>query len=116
MSLPNGATSKRSTTTQIKAPPVQSSTLSTASVISGNFVKLGRCPLFPRKQTIIAVWVQTEHVDRSASALQPEFLRDHLFYVENSRRASERCFGIVRHSFQRTLPIAEAFQAIRIRQ
>src|SRR5260370_34110303 len=58
----------------------------------------------------------TASLDPEALALQPEFLRDHLFYVENSRRASERCFSIVRHSFQRTLPIAEAFQAIRIRQ
>jgi hypothetical protein len=47
--------------------------------------------------------------------LQTKFLRDHFFYVENSR-ASKRCFRIVRHSFQRTLPIAEAFQAIRIRK
>ena len=48
--------------------------------------------------------------------LQTKFLRDHFFYVENRRRASKRRFRIVRHSFQWTLPIAEAFQAIRIRK
>src|SRR5271168_5381241 len=50
------------------------------------------------------------------SALQTKFIRDHLFYVENGCRANECCFSIVRHSFQRTLPIAEAFQTIRIRK
>jgi len=42
-------------------------------------------PYFPRKQTIIAVWAQTEHVDKIVSALQAKFLRDHLFYVENGQ-------------------------------
>jgi hypothetical protein len=60
--------------------------------------------------------VQTERVDKSVSSLQTKFLRDNLFHVETGRRASERSFSIVRHGFQRTLPIAEAFQAIRIRQ
>ena len=45
----------------------------------------------------------------SVSALHTKFLLNHLFYVENSRGASERCFSVVRHSLQRTLPIAEAF-------
>jgi len=48
-------------------------------------------------------------VDGSVSALHAKFFLDHFFHVENSRRASERCFSIVRHSFQRTLPIAETF-------
>jgi hypothetical protein len=60
--------------------------------------------------------MQTERVDKSVSALQTKFLRDHLFYVESGRGVSERCFGIVRHGFQWTLPIAETFQAIGIRQ
>ena len=47
-------------------------------------------------------------------SLRPQFLRDHLFYIENSRRARERCFSIVRHGFQRTLPTAKAFQAIHV--
>ena len=78
-------------------------------VTSGNFIKRGRCPYFPRKQTTIAVWAQTEHVDKIVSALQAKFLRDHLFWVENGHRTGERCFSIVRYSFQRTPPIAEAF-------
>jgi nitronate monooxygenase len=48
--------------------------------------------------------------------LQTEFLCNHRFYIKNGRRVCERCFSIIRHSFQRALPIAETFQAVRIRQ
>jgi hypothetical protein len=62
-------------------------------------------------------WMPTLcHDGHALPPLQAKFLRDHFFYVENRRRASKRRFRIVRHSFQRTLPIAEAFQAIRIRK
>ena len=50
------------------------------------------------------------------AALQAKFFRDQLFCVENERRASKLRFCIIRHSFQRTLPIAKAFQAIRVRR
>jgi hypothetical protein len=50
------------------------------------------------------------------SPSQAKFLGDHPFYVEGSGRTSERRLRIVRHSFQWTFPIAEAFQAIRIRE
>jgi hypothetical protein len=62
-------------------------------------------------------WMPTLcHDGHALPPLQTKFLRDHFFYVENRRRASKRCFRIVRHCFQRTVPIAEAFQAIRIRK
>ena len=48
--------------------------------------------------------------------LQIKFLRDHLFHVENCLRASECRFSLVRHGLQWTVPIAEAFQAVRIRK
>src|ERR1700748_3560335 len=60
--------------------------------------------------------MQIQFVDSSFSALQAKFVRNQLFCVENSRIASESCFSVVGHNFQRTLSIAEALQAIRIRQ
>jgi hypothetical protein len=56
------------------------------------------------------------HDGHGLPPLQTKFLRNDFFYVENRRRASKRCFRIVRHSLKRTPPIAEAFQAIRIRK
>jgi hypothetical protein len=57
---------------------------------------------------------QIADLDRSLAALETQFRRDHFFYVENGLRASERRFSVVRHGFQRTLPVTEAFQTIRI--
>jgi hypothetical protein len=68
---------------------------------------------FAKTRSAISGWARC-HFDRSVSALQTKFFRDHPFDVENGRRASECRFSIVRHSFQRTLPVAEAFQTIRI--
>ena len=57
---------------------------------------------YPTTQTVPSPLTPPAGSERLAyllSILQTKFLRDHLFSIENSRRASERCFSIMRHCF-----------------